>query len=78
MLFESQQLVNPNADEDFKWVLTRFILFELENSLNSLPHEELYKVDALIKYHEKLDNFEICRKLLNYKNICLNSNTKSN
>ncbi len=76
MLFESKNAINPNAEEDFKWVLTRFVIFELENSLHTLPNDEIYKIENLITFHERLENFEICRKLLTYKEICLTSNTK--
>lgn len=76
MLFESKNAFNPKAEEDFNWVLTRFAIFELENSLHTLPNDEIYKIEKLIKFHETLENFEICRKLLTYKEICLTSNTK--
>ena len=67
MLSQSKRGVGLKAEDDFNWVLSRFAIFELENSLTTLPKDELYKIDNLIKFHENLDNFEICRKLLTYK-----------
>lgn len=55
------------ADENFNWVLTRFIVFELERNSTTLPKTELERVKNLIEFHEKLENYEICRKLLTYK-----------
>lgn len=54
-------------DEKFNWVLTRFIFFELERDEVSFPKTEAWRVDALIEFHEGLENYEICRKLLTYK-----------
>ena len=67
MIFESPELINAKAKENFNWVLTRFIMFEIEKSQNTIPKSDLEKIDELIIFHEKLENYEICRKLTTYK-----------
>lgn len=68
MLSKAKNDVSCRQEEEFNWVMTRFVIFELENSLFSLPKDEIYKLDKLIKFHENLENYEICRKILNYRN----------
>jgi len=60
-------LDKKSADENFNWILTRFIIFELERGKASIPKSELERIGKLILFHENLDNYEICRKLLTYK-----------
>jgi len=67
MLSEAKNIVTLNVD--FNWVLTRFILFEIERGNFTFPIEEIYKLDKLIIFHEKLENYEICSKIIQYKNI---------
>ncbi len=67
MIFESPELINIEAEEKLNWVLTRFIVFELEKSMTTMPKSEVDKIDRLIKFHENLQNYEICRKLVTYK-----------
>ena len=55
------------ADENFNWVLTIFIFFELERETTTFPKTEIDRIDRLIQFHEGLENYEICCKLLTYK-----------
>jgi hypothetical protein len=68
MIFESPDLINKiRIDEEFNWILTRFIVFELERSQTTIPKTEIERIDRLIVFHENLENYEICKKLLTYK-----------
>ena len=62
------------VEERFYWIYTRIIVYELERGTVTIPKSEIGKIDRLITFHENLENFEICRKLLTYKEKCLNSN----
>jgi len=56
--------------ENFNWVATRFMVFELENfekvTLTHAMSNGL--VDRLLSFHERLENYEICHKIILYKN----------
>jgi hypothetical protein len=67
MIFESPELLNVEIKEKLNWVFTRFILFEVERMQTTLPKTEIGKIDRLIAFHEELENYEICHKLLIYK-----------
>jgi hypothetical protein len=65
-------IIEPNnalKTEDFYWMVTRFIFFELEYfTTPSIKQEHGNDLMLrLIKFHENLENFEICQKILIYK-----------
>jgi hypothetical protein len=55
--------------DDFYWMVTRFVFFELEQyetpTVSKEHGDDL--IERLIKFHEEQENYEICRKLMNYK-----------
>jgi hypothetical protein len=55
--------------EEFYWMVTRFVVFELDHYSTptlKIEHGENL-IERLIKFHEDQENFEICQKILNYK-----------
>ncbi len=65
-------ILEPNNGirmEEFYWMVTRFIIFELEQfpipTLKKEHGSEL--VERLIKFHEAHENYELCQQILNYK-----------
>lgn len=68
MLSNSNSSVKNYLNNNFIEIFTRLILFELVEGIHTLPKEDLYKIDMVIKYHENEENYEICEKIMKYKN----------
>jgi len=66
MVVEATEL---ELKENFNWMATRFLIFELENFENvTLTHAVSNGlVDRLLQFHEGLENYEICQKIILYK-----------
>lgn len=60
----------PQMIEKFYVMATNFIDFELKNFENVSLTLAMSRgiIDRLLEYHEREENYEICRKILNYKN----------
>jgi hypothetical protein len=61
--------LKSKIDTSFYWMVTDFMMYELDNFEKMTLSFENGKgiVERLIKFHEKLENFEICKKILLYK-----------
>lgn len=57
------------VDEDFYWKVTRFVYFELEHfeRPTMIKSHNYGLIERLIKFHEGQENYEICDKILKYK-----------
>lgn len=67
MLSDPKNSVEKYLNKNFMSIFTTFIVFELVRGTFTLPKEDLYKIDFVIKFHEKNENYELCEKLLTYK-----------
>lgn len=67
MLSDPKNSVEMYLDKNFMSIFTTFILFELVRGTFTLPKDDLHKIDQVIKYYEKEENYELCEKLLTYK-----------
>lgn len=57
------------VDEDFYWKVTRFVYFELEycERPTIIKSHNFGLIEKLIKFHEGQENYEICNKIMKYK-----------
>jgi hypothetical protein len=60
---------NETVMDEFYWMVTRFLVFELEhfNTPTLTKEHGQSLIERLINFHERLENYEICDKIIRYK-----------